>query len=92
VIDSGLFHVFSDEDRARYAASLGQVVAPGGRLFILCFSDRQPAGLGPRRVTQDEIRAAFAGDWRVDAIDLVTMDITIRPEGIQAWLATLTRA
>jgi SAM-dependent methyltransferase len=91
VIDSGLFHIFSDEDRARYAASLCQVVPPGGRLFLLCFSDRQPAGFGPRRVTQDEIRATFAGDWHVEAIDLVTMDVTIRPEGIQAWLATLTR-
>ena len=36
-------------------------------------------------------RATFAGDWHVDAIDPVTMEVTVRPEGIQAWLATLTR-
>ncbi|QDV36937.1 class I SAM-dependent methyltransferase [Tautonia plasticadhaerens] len=35
VIDSGLFHVFSDEDRARYVAGLAHVTSPGGRLFLL---------------------------------------------------------
>jgi cyclopropane fatty-acyl-phospholipid synthase-like methyltransferase len=52
VIDSGLFHVFSDEDRARYVAGLAQVTRPGGRLFLLCFSDEEPGTQGPRRVSQ----------------------------------------
>ena len=30
-IDSGLFHVFSDDDRQRYVRGLTQVVEPGGR-------------------------------------------------------------
>jgi hypothetical protein len=32
-------------------------------------SDRQPGVLGPRRVTQEEIRATFADGWRVDSIE-----------------------
>ena len=91
VLDSGLFHVFSDEDRTRYVRSLGDVVPPGGRYFMLVFSDRQPPGFGPRRITQDEIRASFSGGWRVDAIDLVTMDVTIDPQGVRAWRASITR-
>src|SRR5436309_1026500 len=39
VIDSGLFHVFSDEDRRRYVEGLATVLKPGGRLFLLCCSD-----------------------------------------------------
>jgi cyclopropane fatty-acyl-phospholipid synthase-like methyltransferase len=39
VIDSGLFHVFSDEDRLRYVEGLATVLKPGGRLFLMCFSD-----------------------------------------------------
>src|SRR5215510_2317339 len=35
VIDSGLFHVFSDDDRRRYVEELTQVVEPGGRLFLM---------------------------------------------------------
>src|SRR5262245_39063637 len=39
VIDSGLFHVFSDEDRKKYVAGLATVLKPGGRVFLMSFSD-----------------------------------------------------
>ncbi len=45
VIDSGLFHVFSDEDRPRYVAGLAHVTNPGGRVFLLCFSDEEPGAV-----------------------------------------------
>ena len=89
VLDSGLFHVLDDDDRAAYVAGLAAATRDGGRLYLLCFSDRQPGLLGPRRVTRDELRAAFAGGWRVDAIESATMD-TIGGS-VQAWLATMTR-
>jgi SAM-dependent methyltransferase len=89
VIDSGLFHVFDDEARARYVASLAAVVRPGGRYFMLCFSDRQPPGWGPRRVTQAEIREAFATGWRVDEIREASFETRIGD--VWAWLALLTR-
>jgi SAM-dependent methyltransferase len=92
VLDSGLFHVFDDDDRARYVGSLGAVIPPGGRCFILCFSDRQPGDWGPRRITQDEIRTSFAVGWRVDAIEAARFDVTIDPNGAEAWRVALTRA
>jgi len=46
VIDSRLFHVFSDEDRARYVTGLANVTRPGGRLFLLCLSDEEPGTQG----------------------------------------------
>lgn len=91
VLDSGLFHVFGDEDRARYAASLHAAVASGGRYFMLAFSDRQPPGFGPRRISVHEIFETFGDGWHVDAIDLVTMDITLDPNGVRAWLTAVTR-
>jgi SAM-dependent methyltransferase len=91
VLDCGLFHILSDEDRVPYVAGLAAVVRPGGRYFMLCFSDRQPGALGPRRVTQDEIRSSFSDGWRVEAIEPATIE-TLGPAGsVQAWLATLTR-
>jgi cyclopropane fatty-acyl-phospholipid synthase-like methyltransferase len=54
VIDSGLFHVFSDEDRKRYAEGLATVVKPGGRLYLMCFSDEEPGTQGPRRVSKKD--------------------------------------
>ena len=91
VLDSGLFHVFNDNDREAYVASLSAAAAPGGRYFMLCFSERQPGDFGPRRVTQAEIRASFQKGWRVDAIDAVKLEANLGPEGIFAWLARITR-
>ena len=91
VLDSGLFHNFGDEDRTRFAESLGAVVPAGGRYFMLCFSDRQPPGYGPRRISRDEIRASFGTGWRVDAIDPATLEVTYDPPEVAAWLATITR-
>ncbi len=51
VIDSGLFHVFDDADRARYVSSLAAVMEPGGSYFMMCFSDRQPGRRTPSRST-----------------------------------------
>ena len=52
MIDSGLFHVFSNEDRQRYVEGLASVLRPGGKLFLLCFSDEEPGTQGPRRVSK----------------------------------------
>jgi SAM-dependent methyltransferase len=90
-LDCGLFHVFDDEDRTAFVESLTSVVPRGGRYHMLCFSDRQPGDWGPRRVTQDEIRASFAEGWVVDSIEPAVIDITIDPAGAQAWLVATTR-
>jgi cyclopropane fatty-acyl-phospholipid synthase-like methyltransferase len=90
-LDCGLFHVFEDDDRPRFVASLRAAMRVGGRYFMLCFSDRQPGGWGPRRVTQAEIRTSFADGWRVDSIEPSKLEITIDPAGAQAWLVSATR-
>src|SRR5919109_5199192 len=92
VLDSGLFHVFQDDDRPRFVDGLRAVVRPGGRYLLLCFSDRQPGLWGPRRVTQAEIRASFDDGWRVDSIEPARFEVSISPGGAMAWLATITRA
>ena len=81
VLDSGLFHIFADEDRPSYVDSLRGVIPVGGRYFVLAFSDLQPGDWGPRRVTQDEIRGSFADGWRVDSIEASRFDITIDSTG-----------
>ena len=94
IIDSGLFHVFDDENRVRYVTSLASVLRPGGRLYLMCFSDRQPGMFGPRRVSQDELSAAFADGWTIVAIEAEAFALNRGAFGIataQAWLATVSR-
>jgi cyclopropane fatty-acyl-phospholipid synthase-like methyltransferase len=93
LIDSGLFHVFDDADRVAYVSSLASVLEPGGTCYLMCFSDRQPGDLGPRRVTQDELRAAFAAGWTVRSIvaDSFRVNRDFGISSAQAWLATIDR-
>ena len=94
IIDSGLFHVFDDDGRARYVQSLASVLRPGGTCYLMCFSDRQPGEFGPRRVREDELRAAFSDGWTAESITADTFDIN-SIQGFsqaQAWLAVLRRA
>jgi hypothetical protein len=91
VLDCGLFHVFEDDDRRRFVGSLDAVITEGGMYHVLCFCDRQPGTLGPRRVTQAEIRDSFSGSWRVDSIVATTIEILTNPKGARAWRAGVTR-
>jgi SAM-dependent methyltransferase len=92
VIDSGVFHSFDDDDRPRYVEVLRQQLRVGGTCYLMCFSDRQPGDWGPRRVREDELRAAFADGWDV-SVEPAVFDIN-EFEGVtevQAWFATLRR-
>jgi SAM-dependent methyltransferase len=92
VVDIGLFHTFSDAERPRYVAGLGAVLRPGGRLFMLCWSDRNPFGRGPRRVSPREIRDAFRHGWRVESVEPEWLDTRLPDGRIHAWLARIARA
>jgi SAM-dependent methyltransferase len=98
VIDSGLFHVFGDESRARYVEGMATVLNSGGRLFLLCFSDAEPGTHGPRRITQKELHDAFERGWIIESIrpsrfevapDL--KDVTFSASGPRAWFAVIRR-
>ncbi len=98
VLDCGLFHTFSDEERAKFVRGLAAVLRPKGLLHILCFSDAEPPGEGPRRVTEAEIRGTFASGWAVRALTATRFEASDLPGGPQfspggpkAWLATLER-
>ncbi len=99
IIDSGLFHVFSDEDRRRYVAGLGSVLKPGGWLFLLCFSDEEPGTQGPRRVSRKEIEVAFADGWKVETIEPTRFEarpdlteISFSEGGPKAWFVVAAKS
>jgi cyclopropane fatty-acyl-phospholipid synthase-like methyltransferase len=91
-LDCGMFHTLSDPDRPRYVESVGKVVRPGGRLSLLCFSEREPNWGGPRRVTQAEIRDAFAAGWAVRDLREEQFASNLDSGAAHAWLAVLERS
>lgn len=84
-IDSGLFHVFDNENRILYVRGLAKVVRPGGRVMLMCFSDKTPGDQGPRRVKEAELRAAFANGWEIETLELARFET--RPEARQGMFA-----
>jgi len=91
VIDSGLFHTLSDPERPEFVRNLSLVLKPGGTYFMLAFSELEPGGYGPRRITQQEIRNAFSDGWRINEIRAAVFESHTRPVGSRAWLSSITR-
>lgn len=89
IIDSGLFHVFTDDERVLFVDQLRQVVKPGGNYYMLCFSDREPEGWGPRRVSREEIRLSFKEGWKVKAIEETFFENDLGERGARAWFASI---
>jgi len=89
--DSGLFHTLSDEDRLVFEKSLASVLEGGGTYFMLCFSDLEPAGYGPRRISQQEIRTTFRNSWTINYIRPATFESRTRTDGPRAWLSSITK-
>lgn len=91
VIDSGLFHVFSDEERNVFVSGLHSVLKPRGTYYMLCFSEHQPGTWGPRRIKKEEVFSAFSGPWEVNYVEDVVFETTFDPPDVKAYLASVTR-
>jgi cyclopropane fatty-acyl-phospholipid synthase-like methyltransferase len=98
VIDSGLFHVFSDDERKKYIAGLTTALKPGGRFFLMCFSDEEPGTEGPRRVSKKELHDAFAQGWEIESIQPTRFETRSDLEGFpfseggpKSWFAVVRR-
>ena len=91
VLDSAVFHIFSDGDQERYAREVGSVLASGGRLHLLSFSERETRQPGPRRLTLEQISRPFQTGWvREEAVRCRYEDL-VRPDGAHAWQITFRK-
>ena len=90
VLDSGLFHAFESDQRGTYADELVDVVATGGRVFVLGFREGAPEDWGPNPVTPDDVRTAYSEDeWTVrEARDV---EFETRETSVPGLLATVER-
>jgi hypothetical protein len=81
----------SDEDRPLFVKNLDAVLSHNGSYFMLCFSDKEPAGYGPRRITEQEIRETFSKGWTINYIRPATFESNTRAKGPRAWLSSISR-
>ncbi|MBF2054824.1 MAG: class I SAM-dependent methyltransferase [Candidatus Sericytochromatia bacterium] len=96
VIDSGLFHFFSDAEREVYLAGLRHVMFSDSRLFLLCLSDREAADLGahgPRRIQRSTLRKCFSAAQGFKVLQIEPAEYLLNTEAgsAKAWLAVIQR-
>ena len=65
IFDRGIFHIFPPEKRNAYVQSVGGLLKKGGYLILKCFSDKEPPGEDPYRISEEEIRRSFFPVFRV---------------------------
>jgi len=91
VTDSGLFHTLSDKERPVFVDSLVAILSPAGKYFMLCFSDLEPAGYGPRRITKSEIQESFSDGWSINYIRPAVFESSTREKGSHAWFSSISK-
>jgi cyclopropane fatty-acyl-phospholipid synthase-like methyltransferase len=91
VTDSGFFHTLSDEDRPVFVGNLAAILPSAGNYFMLCFSDQEPGGYGPRRIPEREIRDCFSDGWTIRYIRPAVFESRTRAEGSRAWFSSISK-
>ena len=91
IVDCGLFHIFSDEERSLFAKSLRIAMETHGTYFMLAFSTKEATDWGgPRRVSEEEIKDVFRSSWKINYIKDCKIETTFHPEGGKGLLSSIT--
>jgi len=92
VIDSGLFHAMTDEERPVFARQVHRVLKPGGKYFMLYFSDKEPEGHGPRRISKPEIEQTSRRFFKIIYIKDSAFESRFGPGRREAYLLSAVRS
>ncbi len=89
ILDVGLFHTLQPDERPAYAAGLRSVIRTDGRCLLVCWSNRNPFGIGPARIAPATLRNTFGRGWTLDAIEPERLETRLEMAVVHAWLADL---
>jgi ubiquinone/menaquinone biosynthesis C-methylase UbiE len=98
-IDSGLYHIYPTAERRDYLRGLAHVLEPGGRLFLLSFSDKDPNH--KKGLSLQELQDDFADGWHIESVAPVLGELNPAfmaehpnafPDGsLKMWFAVIRR-
>lgn len=91
VLDAGMFHGLSDQQRLAYEQSLRTVSVPGTTLHMICFSKEETRPGGPRRIGVDEVRASLGASWDMRSARQTECEGKVFATPAKAWAIELVR-
>ena len=91
ILDCGLFHVISEDDRRRYVEEVRAALVPGGVHVMLGFSIN-PYERGPRGYSEAELRAYFADGFVEQSMQTAEYQVNDQEVGPPALLSVFERA
>ena len=83
IIDSGLFHVFAEDElrRSLYGAVLGNVLQPGGYLYLMASKKQDDGAVAMPGMTLGDLHNTFADGWNIESVKEFQAEVT--PETLQ---------
>jgi len=90
VIDSGLFHTMTEENRHVFARQVCWVLKKGGKYFMLSVSDKEIME-GPAKISKEEIENTFKFLFNIIYIKDVTSDTRFGPNNLKAYLLSAVK-
>lgn len=91
IIDSGLFHVFSNDAREKFVSNIRHALCIGGTYLMICFNENEPHGWGPRRVTREEIKRVFSNGFMINYIKEAEFQTNRQQGSAKAWLSSIAK-
>ena len=79
VFDRGCFHVLPIEKRPLYIKEIKRILDDNGRLFLKCFSIKEPRQEGPYKFSETEIRQLFGNEFVIISVKETVYQGTLVP-------------
>jgi 2-polyprenyl-3-methyl-5-hydroxy-6-metoxy-1,4-benzoquinol methylase len=91
VIDSGLFHVMTDENMPVFARQVCRALKTDGKYFMLGISDKEPIE-GIPKISKAEIENTFKFLFNIIYIKDATFDTRFGPNSLKAYLLSAVKS
>ena len=94
IFDRGIFHLFDNSQRPKFAKQIKRILDDGGIYFLKCMSIEQEAfsdGTGPNRLSKQEIIDAFTNDFDIESIKPSSFEAVNFETNLKAWFVVLTK-
>ena len=94
IFDRGIFHLFAEPDRKKFANQIKRILNDNGLYFLKCMSIEEPEFTGPDapyRFSKQQIIDIFSDDFDIEKIRPSIFEASNLDYNPRAWFAVLQK-